>query len=83
VVGFDWPLYEQRKKVLDRRKAQVAAVEQWIEDIPDGQVRCVFRMRYIDGMRWEKIAEKTGYAGNPDYPRIVFRDRYLKKCGIK
>lgn len=83
VVGFDWDLYEHRKGVLERRKAQVEAVEQWIDDIRDGQIRCVFRMRYIDGMNWVKIAEKTGYGGREDYVRKVIRDRYLEKVGIK
>lgn len=83
VVGFDWKRYEDRKRVLERRKAQVKAVEQWIECIEDGQTRCVFRMRYITGMSWVKIAEKTGYAGREDYVRRVIRDGYLEKCGIK
>lgn len=83
VVGFDRELYEHRQDVLKRREAQVAAVEKWIDDIRDGQTRCVFRMRYIDGMNWVKIAEKTGYGGREDYVRKVIRDRYLEKVGIK
>ncbi|MBD5550464.1 MAG: hypothetical protein HDQ96_04710 [Lachnospiraceae bacterium] len=83
VVGFDWKRYEDRKSVLERRKAQVEAVEHWIECIEDGQTRCVFRMRYITGMSWVKIAEKTGYGSKEDYVRVVIRDQYLKKCGIK
>ena len=83
VVGVDLGLYEHRKGVLERRKEQVKAVEQWINAIEDGQVRCVFRLRYINGMSWVKIAEKTGYGGRADYVRVVIRDRYLKKCGIK
>lgn len=83
VVGFNRALYEHRQRVLERRKEQVEAVEQWINAIEDGQVRCVFRMRYIDGMSWVKIAKKTGYGGREDYVRVVIRDRYLKKCGIR
>ena len=83
VIGFDWDLYEHRKGVLERREAQVKAVEQWIENIEDAQIRCVFRMRYISGMSWVKIAEKTGYGGREDYVRRVIRDGYLKKCRIK
>lgn len=83
VVGFDWPLYESRKKALDRKKAEVAAIEKWINAIEEGQTRCVFRMFYIDGMNWEKIAAKTGYTANPDYPRLMIRDKYLKKMKIR
>lgn len=83
VVGFDWKRYEDRKRVLERRKAQVKAVEEWIEHIEDGQTRCVFRMRYITGMGWVKIAEKTGYGGKEDYVRRHIRDKYLEKCKIR
>lgn len=83
VVGFDWKLYEYREKVLNKKKAEVEAVEKWINAIDDGQARCVFWMFYIDGMTWGKIAANTGYASSPDYPRLHIRDEYLKKSGIK
>ncbi len=82
VVGFDRELYRRRKKTLEKKKAQIKAVEQWINQIEDGQTRCVFRMFYIDGMIWEKIAIKTGYSKSPDYPRKMIRDDYLKKQKI-
>jgi len=83
VVGFDWDLYEHREKALAVKKAKVQAVEKWISVIEDGQTRCVFKMYYTDGMKWEKIAAKTGYANSPDYPRLHIRDDFLKKCGVK
>lgn len=83
VVGFDYEKYNRRKKSLAKKKKQVAAIEKWIDDIPDGQTRCVFKMFYRDGMTWERIATKTGYSQSPDYPRLHIRDVYLKKCGIK
>ena len=82
VVGFDWPLYEHRKKVLAGKKVKVKAIEEWINAIEDGQTRCVFRMFYIDGMKWEIIASKTGYSSSPDYPRLMIRDKYLKEMKI-
>lgn len=83
VVGFDWDLYKSRIRKLDEIKTQCAAIEKWIEAIEDGQTRCVFRMYYKDGMTWEKIAAKTGYKGNPDYPRLYIRDKYLKEQKIR
>lgn len=83
VVGFDWPLYERRKKILEGKKDRVKTVKEWIDSIEDGQTRCVFKMFYVDGITWEKIASKTGYSQSPDYPRLHIRDDYLKKCGIK
>lgn len=83
VVGFNWEKYEHRKKILDSKKDKCKAVEWWIEEIEEGQIRCVFKMFYIEGMTWEKIARKTGYTGNPDYVRRHIRDKYLEKCKIK
>ena len=82
VVGFDWEKYERREKALMNKKAKARAVEEWINDIEDGQTRCVFKMFYIDGMTWEKIALKTGYSKSPDYPRLMIRDKYLEKQKI-
>lgn len=83
VVGFDQEKYNRRKEALSKKKEKVRIVEKWIDAIEDGQVRCVFRMFYINNMTWEKIAVKIGYAGNPDYPRLHIRDDYLKKMKIK
>ena len=83
VVGFDQEKYNRRKETLSKKKEKVRKVEKWIDAIEDGQVRCVFRMFYINNMTWEKIAVKIGYAGNPDYPRLHIRDAYLKKIKIK
>lgn len=48
VVGFDCEKYNRRKKTLAKKKKQVAVIEKWIDDIPDGQTRCVFKMFYRD-----------------------------------
>lgn len=82
IVGFNGSLYDQRRKTLDRKKAECKAVEDWIGAIEDGQARCVFRMFYMEGLTWERIAVKTGYSKSPDYPRLMIRDKYLKDCGI-
>lgn len=82
VVGFDWPLYERRRKIIENKKKKLRAVEKWIDNIEEGETRCVFRMYYIDGMTWEKIASRIGYAASPDYPRLYIRDKYLRKNKI-
>ena len=83
VVGFDHERYNRRKESLQRKKEEARAIREWIEAIEDGQTRCVFRMFYVDGMTWERIASKTGHRGSPDYPRLYIRDAYLKKMKIK
>ena len=83
IVGFNQDLYDRRQKILDGKKTKCKAVEKWINAIEDGQTRGVFKMFYLDGMTWEKIAAKTGYSNSPDYPRLMIRDRYLKEQGIR
>ena len=82
VVGFNWELYEKRKKILENKRSKVAVVEEWIENIDDVQIRTVFKMRYIQNKSWTKVARTIGYSGKEDYVRIRIRDDYLKKCGI-
>ena len=83
VVGFDQDKYNRRKRTLNLKKVQAEAVEKWIDDIPDGQTRCVFKMFYRDGMTWPKIAHKIGMPQNEDYPRLMIRDKFLKDQDIK
>ena len=83
VVGFDYERYNRRKESLQRKKEEARAIREWIEAIEDGQTRCVFRMFYVDGVTWERIAIKTGHRKSPDYPRLMIRYAYLKKMKIK
>ena len=83
VVGFDQKKYDRREKVLERKKEKVKAMDQWIDDIKDGQTRYVFRMFYKQGMTWKAIAKQIGMPHNEDYPRPMIRDKYLKNQGIK
>ncbi|MDQ9760088.1 hypothetical protein RFZ45_14490, partial [Acinetobacter baumannii] len=59
VVGFDQEKYDRRKKTLSEKRKKAKAVEEWIDLIEDGQARCIFKMFYINGMTWEKIAMET------------------------
>ena len=83
VVGFDWERYDRRKRTYEHKNEQVAAVDNWIQNIEDGQTRYVFKAFYQQGLTWEKIAEKTGYSQSPDYPRLMIRDKYLIQEHIK
>lgn len=83
VVGFDHEKYNRRKEMLQRKREEAKEVRDWIEAIEDGQTRCVFRMFYIDGMSWSRIARKIGMSRNKDYPRLHIRDAYLSECGIR
>ena len=83
VVGFDHERYNRRKESLQRKKEEARVIREWIEAIEDGQTRCVFRMFYVDGMTWERIASNAGHSKSPDYPRLMIREADLKKMRIK
>lgn len=82
IVGFDRERYERRKAAIIMKKEKVKAIKEWVDSIEDGQTRCIFRMKYIEGMSWEKIAMNTGYTKSPDYPRIMICEKYLKEMEI-
>ena len=82
IVGFDQQKYDRRRKTLECKKEKVRVIDQWIDDIKDGQTRCVFRMFYRQGMTWKIIAKQIGMPHNEDYPRVCIRDAYLKKMKI-
>lgn len=83
VVGFDQKKYDRRKKILERKKEKIKVMDLWIDNIKDGQTRCIFKMYYKQGMSWKAIAKQIGMPHNEDYPRVCIRDAYLKKMKIK
>ena len=62
IVGYDHGLEECRRERWTKRiellQAEVDAVERWIEAIPDGVTRRIFRMIYVEGMTQRKVAKK-------------------------
>ena len=63
VVGYDFDLERRRRvqweKRLESLREDVVEVENWIEAIPNGITRRIFRMYYCDGLKQNKIAKKV------------------------
>lgn len=76
-------IIDQRKKVLEEKIIQVAAVDEWIENMEDDLARIVFKMFYQKDYSWEKISRCIGCVASKDYARLHVRDKYLKNSGIK
>lgn len=81
VVGVDWEKYDRLKELYQSRVAKLreecAEVEQWIDGIQNGQMRRIFRMRYMDGMSQAKI----GKAVHLDRSRVSRKiDDFLKNA---
>lgn len=72
VSGFPIPEYGRKKSLLKRRKALLeqkeeellelmTKTEEYIDTIPQSDLRMIFRFRYIDGMEWSKVAINMNY----------------------
>ncbi len=75
--------WEKDRAQLRKKEKQIAAVDAWIEAIPDIRTRTVFDLFYRKGRTWKAIAASIGFKGNEDYPRIMIRDKYLKDMKIR
>jgi len=64
----------QRMQELEAARAhEVADMEEhidrcrvWLSTIPEQQAR-IMQLRYIDGLKWEKVADKAGYTKHHCY----------------
>lgn len=57
-------LDELERRYVDRLRKTIrmlTSIEDGIDALPDERYRKVLRMRYIDGLGWEEIAERVGY----------------------
>lgn len=43
------------------KEAAIREVERWIAQLP-GFKEAIFRLRYLDGLPWEQVAQRTGYS---------------------
>lgn len=62
VIGHDYEkgrrLRERYMTRLEKLKVDCEETEQWVEAIPDSQMRRIFRMYYLDGETQKKIGER-------------------------
>lgn len=62
VVGYDYAKEQALRKRYTTRLAKLIhdceETEQWVETIPDSQMRRIFRMRFLEGMILEQIGKK-------------------------
>lgn len=83
VISYDRERCQRKQAQLIKKEEEAEAIRTWIEEIEDTIARQVFRLYYIENLNWLNVAKKTGYRGNPDYPRKMIRDKYLRENKIK
>ena len=45
---------------IEQRIYERNRLERYISDIPDSLTRQIFTLRFVEGMRWEEVADKIG-----------------------
>lgn len=45
---------------IEQRIYERARLERYISDIPDSLTRQIFTLRFVDGLKWEEVADKVG-----------------------
>lgn len=75
-------LLERQKKLLETLELELIRqsneVETFLQTINDSQTRRIIRLRVIDGLSWNEVADKIGGGNTEDGVRMCF-DRFLKK----
>ena len=70
ISGYDYEKYYARLKRLEKRLSRKLEelmderdnINNYIEDIGDGTLRMILRLRHINGLKWEQIGAELGYS---------------------
>lgn len=89
IEGFPYPEYSRKKTLLYARKATLSElemelletlndVEEFITSIKDSHIRRIISLRVVDGLSWNKVADRIGGGNTDDSVRKAF-DRFMEK----
>ena len=87
IEGFPYPEYSRKKTLLYARKATLSelelelletvnSVEEFIKSIQDSHMRRIITLRVIDGLSWNKVADRMGGNNTENSVRKAF-DRFV------
>lgn len=68
---------ELLRKELQLLKTEYHALNEFINNIADSEIRRIFRYRYIEGLKWFQIAGRLNVCGDGSTERKK-HDRFLK-----
>lgn len=66
-----------QKKRLAEYKSELNRLNEYISACPDSLTRQILEYRFIDGMKWNQVAEQIG--GTSEYAVKKITYRYIKK----
>ena len=69
---------EWRDQLLDRWKREERRLTEYIDSVPDVQVRLILLLRYVKLMSWDQVAANVG-GGNTAHGVMTTALRYIKR----
>ena len=66
ISGYGDPSYmDVRQKLYEKQRqiqAEIAFLEDWLNSVPDPEMRDILRLQYVNGLTQEQIAAELGYS---------------------
>lgn len=89
IEGFPYPEYSRKKTLLYSRKATLTSlemelletlnkVEEFIAGISDSRMRRIVNLRFIEGLSWNKVADRIGGGNTEGSIKMAFQ-RFMEK----
>lgn len=89
IEGFPYPEYSRKKTLLYSRKATLTSlemelletlnkVEEFIASVDDSRMRRIINLRFIEGLSWNKVADRIGGGNTEDSIRMAF-NRFMER----
>lgn len=89
IEGFPYPEYSRKKTLLYARKATLSElemelletlneVEEFIASVKDSHIRRIISLRIIDGLSWNKVADRIGGGNTEGSVKMAFQ-RYMQE----
>ena len=89
IEGFPYPEYSRKKTLLYARKATLSElemelletlndVEEFIASVKDSHMRRIISLRVVDGLSWNKVADKIGGENTEGSVKMAFQ-RFMEK----
>lgn len=83
IEGFPYPEYSRKKTLLYSRKATLTnlemelletlnKVEEFIASLEDSRMRRIINLRFIEGLSWNKVADRIGGGNTEDSIKKAF-----------
>ena len=83
IEGFPYPEYSRKKTLLYARKATLTSlemelletlnqVEEFIASVNDSRMRRIINLRFIEGLSWNKVADRIGGGNTEDSVKKAF-----------